>query len=52
MYQKRTSHMAEYIALASGLIVGGLAINVPWELIIIVTFAALFVLGLLNRFWG
>ena len=52
MYQKRTSHTAEYVALASGLIVGGIAINAPWELITAITFAALFVLWLLNKFWG
>ncbi len=52
MSYKRTSHTAEYITLASGLIVGGWVINVPWELIAAITFAALFMLWLVNKRWG
>lgn len=49
---KRQSHIAEYIALGSGLIVGGLALNIPAGLVFAVTAAGVFVLWLANRWWG
>ena len=49
---KKTSHTAEYVALGSGLIVGGLVLNIPFMLVLIVTLAGLFVLWMINRLWG